>query len=204
MSAEGRPAGKGPGMSKGSGAGRDQPSKASVGPDPTAARGIALVALTIVVGFFLLAKGLDSEDAIVDLDSGSVVTTTEPGGDPDTSGDDGGTPALTIITPTTRPPADVRVLVANGSGVARAASRISDQLQPGGYVILDPTNAPETAATVVYFAEGFQADAEAVATTLGAAKTSVQAMPDPRPAEIEGSDQADVLVQLGPDVASAG
>lgn len=174
-------------------------------PDPTAARGIALVALAVIAGFFLLAKGLDTEGALVNTDTGEVVR-DEPddtGDDTDTTTDDGGTD-VSVLTPTTRPPADVAVLVANGSGVARAASRISEQLQPFGYLMLDPTNGSNTSSTLVYYVEGFQADAEAVAATLGVDVTNVAPMPDPVPSDIVGVADASVLVHLGPDIAPAG
>jgi hypothetical protein len=52
----------------------------------------------------------------------------------------------------------------------------------------------------VYYTEGFQAEAQAVAASLGAPAEAVQPMPTPPPvADIQG---AQVLVVLGPDIAA--
>jgi hypothetical protein len=176
------------------------------GPDATAARGIALVALAMIVGVFLLLKGFDSEGTLVDGDTGQPVTTEDGqnGDDGESPTTDGGGPDVSVLTPTTRPPADVSVLVANGSGVARAAAGVSDQLQPLGYVMLDPTNGSDTSTTLVYYVEGYQADAEAIATRLGVDVTNVAPMPEPLPGDIVGVADAKVLVHLGPDKAPAG
>lgn len=165
------------------------------------------MALALILGFFLLAKGLDAEDALIDADTGDHVSPSASGDGDDVNGDtdpETGGPSVSVLTPTTRPAAEVSVLVANGSGIARAAGRVSEQLQPKGYVILDPTNAPETATTFVFYAEGYQADAEGVAVALGVAVANVVPMSDPPPAEIAGAGTANVLVQLGPDVVPSG
>jgi hypothetical protein len=175
------------------------------GPDATAARGIALVALAMIVGVFLLLKGFDSEGTLVDGDTGQPVTTDEGqnGDDGESPTTDGG-PDVSVLTPTTRPPADVSVLVANGSGVSGAAAAISERLQPNGYVMLDPTNGSDTSTTLVYYVEGYQADAEAIATSLGVDVTNVAPMPEPLPGDIVGVADAKVLVHLGPDLTTAG
>jgi len=175
----------------------------SIAPEPTAARGIALVVLAIAIGFFLLAQGLDSEGSIVDTDTGDAVKEERS---PDTTLEtvpDDGSPATSVLTPTTRPAAEVSVLVANGSGVAGAAGRVTEQLQQFGFVMIEAANAPKTSVTVVYYVEGFQAEGESIAGKLGVDATSVQPMPEPVP-PIDGVGEAKVLVQLGPDVAPAG
>lgn len=222
MSEEGRPPNKGAKASKKKAAPGKRPSKGAKGagrkpapkpagekrvaasaPDPTAARGIALVLLAIVLGFFLLAKGLDSEGAIVDTETGDVV---KDDGSDDTTVDtvpDDGTPATSVLTPTTRPAAEVKVLVANGSGVSGAAGRVSEQLQPFGFLMVEPSNAPSTSVTIVYYAPGYQGEGEAVAAKLGVDAANVQPLPVPAP-PINRIGDANVVVQLGPDVAPAG
>ncbi len=175
---------------------------ASASADPTAARGIALVVLAVVIGFFMLAKGLDAEDAIVDLDTGDVVKEEEatqetvPGETvPESNG-----PTESVLTPTTHVPAEVAVLVGNGSGVSGAAGAVSEQLQPSGYRLVEPSNAPQTTVTTIFYGEGYQADAEAVATSLGVDLANVKPMPQPPP-PVDRLADANVFVQLGPDKA---
>jgi hypothetical protein len=106
-----------------------------------------------------------------------------------------------VTTPVSvRPPNQVKVFVANAAGVQGAAGRTADALIAAGYAAV-PGNSPTRAeATAIYYTEGFEAEAQAVAATLGVPATSVQPMPTPPPvAEIEGSQ---VLVVLGPDIAT--
>ncbi len=99
-----------------------------------------------------------------------------------------------------RPPNQVKVFVANAAGVQGAAGRAADTLKAAGYVAVAGNSPTRVDTTTVYYTEGFQAEAQAVAATLGVPATSVQPMPTPPPvADIQG---AQVLVVLGPDVAT--
>ena len=116
---------------------------------------------------------------------------------------DGGT--ATSSTTTTAPPRDpaqVKVLVANGSDVNGAAGAESDALEALGYVAANPTNAEPVPATVVYYTVGYQAEAEALATAIGAPATSVTPLPTPAP--VADMQLANILVVIGPDLASKG
>lgn len=160
-------------------------------------RGVVLVAVAIVLGFFVLRAIDDTGGAP------GVTTDTEAtaGGEPE----DSETPPETEAPPEPRPPAEVVVLVANASGVSGAAGAQRDILAGAGYQTLEPTNATEAIeATQVLSAPGFEVDAAALASQIGAPPESVQPLtelpaldaPPPDPAAVN------VIVMLGPDLAS--
>lgn len=168
-------------------------------------RGIALIAVAVVLGFVLLSSGLDDDGTSVEAggtDRTTTTTTTAAGGTDGTAPE--GTTDTTSAVP--KPPNEVRVLVANGSGVQGAAGTLNDAIKAKGYIGLDPKNAAaKVPATVVYFAEGFQREAAAVATAIGADPAAIQPLPNPPPLEDPATLQdANVLIVLGPDVAQPG
>ncbi len=173
-------------------------------PDPTAVRGIVLVVVAVIIGFFMLAKGLDTESAIVDLDTGDVVKPDDKPQEtvPGQTVPDGTGPTDSVLTPTTRLAAEVAVLVGNGSGVSGAAGAVTEQLQPLGYKFVEPSNAAQTPTTIIYYGEGYQADAEAIAASLGVDVANVKPMPEPAP-PVDRIAEANVFIQLGPDKAPA-
>jgi hypothetical protein len=92
------------------------------------------------------------------------------------------------------------VLVANGTDVSGLAGRVATKLRVAGYDTLASTNASiKVQATSVFYVPGFQADAEAVANTIGAPPSAVKAMPAQLPVGSLGG--ADVLVLAGPDIS---
>jgi LytR cell envelope-related transcriptional attenuator len=164
-----------------------------------AGRGLLLIAVAVIVGVLLLRNGFD------DTGGASSAPTTSGGGavtsvSPDTTAVDGSTDSTEPTTPTSvRPPNQVKVFVANAAGVQGAAGRASDTLKAAGYVAVAGNSPTRVDTTTIYYTEGFQGEANAVAAALGAPPTSVQPMPTPPPvADIQG---AQVLVVLGPDVA---
>src|SRR5690606_37859071 len=104
----------------------------------------------------------------------------------------------TTTTAVAKPPAEVPVLVANGSGATGVAAANAEKLRAAGYTDVETTNAPTTNRTNVYYAAGAQADAQAVATALSLEQATVVAMPAPPPVEPAG---ATVLVVIGTDRA---
>ena len=155
-----------------------------------AARGGALVAVAVVIGFLLLwqggvggsgdavitADGSESTDAIgsdtVDEDTtGDAAAATDDG-----TGEDAAAPDDTVDTapeetippaPVTRPPGDVKVAVANGVGEAGLAGARASVLSTTGYVTVAANAAAETAQSQVYYVEGYGEDAQAIAVELG-------------------------------------
>ena len=170
------------------------------------ARGIAVLATAVVIGFLLLLNtgGTSGANGPVSADKSPKV---------DTSGIDGGTTTTTSARTTTtsatsagdRKPGDVSVLVLNADGPAGSAGVASKTIGAAGYKMGTPTNA-NTGITLttsaVYYAEGFQAEATAVARVLGKPASVVAPMPSPVPGT--GADKADVVVVLGKDTIPAG
>jgi hypothetical protein len=111
-------------------------------------------------------------------------------------------------TPTTtaaRPASQVRVLVANGAGVANLGARIRGQLNQAGYNTTKPAvDAPtqNNATSSVYFQAGFEADAIQLATAvLDLPQTAVQPLSQTAP-PVPATDlvNVDVLIVAGQDI----
>jgi len=162
---------------------------------------VAVIATAVIIGLFVLRNGFDQSDS-----DGADVATEAPSADDGstaaTDGGGGGGSPETTAPPVTHPAGEVTVLVANASGVQGAAGELSTTIGEGGYVTLDPTNAPaEVAASQVQYAPDFQADALALATAIGVPAEAVVPITDPPPVELSG---AQVLVVLGPELATGG
>jgi hypothetical protein len=155
-------------------------------------RGLVLVAVAAVLGFFLLR-------AIDDSGSGIVVET-----DTSTSEDAAGatTPESSETTaPPIRPQSEVIVIVANASGVSGAARTQTDRVTAASYQAVEPANAPEgmeLSNTEILPSAGFEQEAARLATELGLPPESVKPMTDPPPVDMAG---ANILVLLGTDIA---
>jgi hypothetical protein len=168
------------------------------------ARGVALIATAVIIGLFILRNGFEQPDTD-DGDVAAEESSADGGGTAVTDGGGGGggegTPETTA-PPVTRPAGEVTVLVANASGVQGAAGELSTTIGEGGYVTLEPTNAPaEVAASQVQFVPDYEADAVALATAIGVPAEAVVPITDPPPVELGG---AQVLVVLGPELATGG
>jgi hypothetical protein len=160
-------------------------------------KGVILVVLAVVIGFALLQDD-DSSTAQV-----SVGAEDDPAaGDDDGEGDEiDETTSSTTAAP--RPPAEVKVLVANGSETTGAAGSTSEALAALGYVTGNPTNANDLVQqTVVFFEPGYQAEAEVLAEALGLETSAAQ--PIPTPAPVTDMQLSNVLVVVGPDIATTG
>ena len=175
---------------------RRQP-QASPPPQGSVVKGAILVVVAVAIGFALLQ------------DDDSAATQVEVGAEDDpiqADDDDGeGTDSSSTTTTTAPPkePAEVKVLVANGSDVDGAAGAQTDALEALGYVTADPTNTEQkVTATVVYYTVGFQAEAEALAESLGVEPTAVQPLPTPAP--VPDLQLSQLVVVVGPDIATTG
>jgi hypothetical protein len=126
------------------------------------AGGLMLVAM--IVGIVVLQK---VDKTKVDKVATGTEAVTTPN---DTSGED---PTGTEVTTTTlalvqRDPALVKVIVTNGSGVNKAAKKVSDFLVPQRFQMLTPRDANQrNYADTVFFLPGFEAEAQAIANVLG-------------------------------------
>ncbi|MGK2930151.1 MAG: LytR C-terminal domain-containing protein [Acidimicrobiales bacterium] len=158
------------------------------------AKGVILVVVAVLIGFGLLqdqdsstaqvAVGADDDPATVDEGDGAEVVES------------------TTTTAPARPPSEVKVLVANGSEVNGAAGAQADALEALGYVTANPANAELVPATVVYFTPGYQAEAEELAAAINADPAAVTALPTPAP--VADMQLSNVLVVVGPDLATTG
>lgn len=152
--------------------------------------GAVLILIAVVIGVVLLVRGYGEEGSLVstgdDSEQAATTTTVDPNA------------TTTTAPPAVRPPAEVTVMVANGAGVSGAAGNLQAQLQGDGYTQVETTNASPVTTTLVYYVEGAQAEAEALAAALGTDPAAVRVMPAEPPADPAG---AELLVVLGPDLA---
>ncbi len=158
----------------------------------SAIKGAILVAVAVVIGLVLLR---DDGASTGQLAVGAA-------DDPAVDTGDTTTTAPTTTTSPARAPAEVKVLVANGSSVNGAAGSQTTELEALGYVTASPTNAERVQQSVVYFTEGYQAEAEALAESIGLAPESTAALPTPAP--VGDMQQSNLLLVVGPDLATAG
>lgn len=161
-----------------------------------AARGAGLLAVALILGIVLL----HAFDTGTDPYSSSL-RALAPASTSTTARTRAVTPSSTT-TQATRPPSEVKVLPANGSGTVGAGGKAGDVLKKAGYDVLAAVNTTRTVqSSTVEFAPGFEVDARAVAQVLGLAPAAVKAMPSPPP--VADTRGVDVLVVVGPDLARA-
>jgi hypothetical protein len=153
-------------------------------------RGLALILVAVLLGVVLL-RSTDRTTPFTATATGDEKTTTT------TAPDDDGT--STTEPPPVHDPAEVSILVANGSGTNGAAARIAGSLAASNFVLKTSTNTKTPAsASIVYYAAGYEADAQAIAKLL-TPQPGVEAMPAELPvADLAG---AQILVVVAADLA---
>lgn len=180
-----------------------------------AARGVMLIAVAVVIGIILLAKGFDgsstaSAPPIVTTTAAPTVTTT-PAGSAETSttaadSTDTTTSAAPVAPAVSlRPPAEVKVVVANGSQVNGAAGAAKGELTTAGYVA-EAKNAVTSPIelSAVYYLAGYKEEAKAVARILGGTEALLREAPADPLALIKspaGLEDFQIFVILGTDKA---
>jgi hypothetical protein len=178
----------------------DDPGPGLPGAGGATMRGALLIAVAVVVGFVLLAKGFEGGF----LPTSSETPSEDAANDDEepAEGEDGeeGTTTATTATPTTHAVAAVRVIVLNSTGPSGSAGAATETLAAAGYVTLDADDAGDqnVQVTAIYAQPGFEADAAAIATALG-----ITAAPQPMPAPPPPPAPADanVVIVLGADFA---
>lgn len=172
---------------------RRRPTEPTVNP----ARGAALVVVAVLLGLVLLRNGLDTSEVVTSNGSDSSSDSSDDGGTDDAS--DSGEETTTTLA--ARPPAEVSVVVLNGTSVSGAAGKYSTAIGTAGYQMLEPGDAAtKIPATQVFFAPGFEMEAAAVALAAGVPATvTPAALPTPPPGEV---GTANVVVVIGADIAS--
>jgi len=196
--------------------------KSGVGLGPSngsaAPRGIILIVVASVLGVLLLWKGIDGPTSDIASSSSSspttTVTETESGAEEgvegegsesdllDITGDPTTTTTTTLFPPT--PPAEVQVLVANGSGISGGAGIVTDMLIPKGYTTLPAANAILTDDSGIYFRTGMSAEARIIQEQLAPGYPNVLKQMPTGGLEVPDStadrvEQADVVIILGSD-----
>src|SRR5688500_12031975 len=159
-----------------------------------AMRGALLIVAAVLLGAGLLANGFRDDDAAsVSGSSPNTTRTTVPG-------------ATSSTVVQAHDPAQVKVLVLNGSGKAGVAKAGKDQLAAANYTVLEPGNAAGGTVTssIVYFVAGYDADAGTIAAKLGLAASAAQPLPTPLPPSIADAQGANVVVIVGTDAPIAG
>lgn len=76
-----------------------------------------------------------------------------------------------------RAPAEVKVMVINAARISGIATQGSELLSPIGYQMLKPGNGNSVAESVVFYVEGYEADAAAVAVVLNMGETAIAPLP---------------------------
>lgn len=168
---------------------RRRPTEPTVNP----ARGAALVVIAVVVGLLLLRNGLDTSEVVTSSKDNSAKDSGKEAKDDSTE--------TTETTVAVKSPAEVTVIVLNGTSVSGAAGKYSTAIGTAGYQMLEPGDAAtKIPATQVFFTPGYEREAAAVALAAGAPGTvTPAALPTPPPGEVGA---ANVVVVIGADLAS--
>lgn len=189
--------------------------------NPAAApRALLLVVVALVIGLVLLWKAVDSDvgtvvvpepaggDVSVQVDETPDVVDTEVPADsaevvPTTEAPPVTTTTAALLFPT-KSPSEVKVLVANGSGIGGAAGAVTDMLNPRGYALESPANANPTDVSGVYYRASFADDARMVMEVIAPGNPDLLSqMPSGGLSVPDGTldrlANADVVVILGSD-----
>jgi len=110
------------------------------------------------------------------------------------------TTTTTKNTTGTVPKSQVSVQVANGTTVSGLAGTYTTKLQLLGWNTLPRLNGPTETATVVYYHPGFLWAAQEIASELAVPATAAKPIGTATP--VPGATGDDIVVILGPDVAS--
>jgi len=186
-----------------------------------AGKGILLLGFFVAIGVFVLSEGFNDastnsahsqETPVVEEDeeesessSTSEAGSSEeasPAGDGASSASPSSTESVSSGESVLHPPAEVRVLVVNGTNVSGAASAIKEVLvSDQGYNGLAPVNDTSeevSIESVVYFANGYEFDARNISIIINVEPENVLPMPAVLP--VTDLSEANILVLLGSDL----
>lgn len=173
-----------------------------------AARGIAVIVGAVLLGVFLMVRGVDDNSVAAAADAVEAET-------PDES-EDSTTPAVADVVTTLPPeeaeavdttlgaqrnPAEVLTLALNGTDPIQSgvAGGTRDRLVVAGYAAANPKNADTPGPSVILFVEGFESDARAIADVFGADPALVVKPFDAATSPIADTQSANVIVMAGSD-----
>ena len=183
-----------------------------------AGKGVLLIIAVITVGIIVLNQGFDK-----DISASSVTVpspqetqeteeqnqeieqeTTIP---PEVSSEENNGGEVNEVSPATstsvlHPPAEVRVLVANGTEVTGAAGATLDTLVANagynGVGAVNDLGEEVLLETFVYYSQGYDLDAQNVRLIINADSSNVLPLPETLP--IDDLSDANVLVHVGADL----
>ena len=186
-----------------------------------AGKGVLLILVVIAMGIFALSEGFE-DNSIQEASQLSQTSQTEQqsqeeneeevsndSSSDEISGSEEGSEGSTVtseessgVTQVLHPPAEVRVLVANGTEVTGAAGATLDTLVASegynGVQAVNDNSEEVIAITYVYYSQGYELDALNVALIINAKSESVLPMPLELP--IDDLLDANVLVHVGADL----
>ena len=186
-----------------------------------AGKGVILILVVIAMGIFALSEGFE-DNSIQEASQLSQTSQAEQqsqeeneeevsndSSSDEISGSEEGSEGSTVtseessgVTQVLHPPAEVRVLVANGTEVTGAAGATLDTLVASegynGVQAVNDNSEEVIAITYVYYSQGYELDALNVALIINAKSESVLPMPLELP--IDDLLDANVLVHVGADL----
>jgi len=177
-----------------------------------AAFAVAVVTL-VAVGTRPSVSGVPTPTTFSATGSGSTPTTpttaaggtatTAPASAPHSHHHASASAPTTTVPPYTGAKSAVSVVVANGTSTSGLAAHFSSLVGGSGWSMKTPVNTttPQT-TSVVYYASGEQAAADAIASAVGVKPSQVLPMASSVP--VSGVTGTDVVVVIGQDLASAG
>lgn len=149
-------------------------------------KALVLIVVAVVLGVVLL-RADRGPSQLATAGASSSTSTTAP-------------PTTTTTVPAVKPSAAVKVLVANGGTVNGAATFFTDKLGTLGWGTLAPTTTTTAVgASAVYYTNGQQGAAAAIAHELSLAASVVQPLSSAVP--VSGTTAASVVLVVGPDLA---
>jgi hypothetical protein len=115
----------------------------------------AVILVAVVVVGVILLRGAFPESTGAPIGAGSSTgTSSSPGGSVSPS---------VSASASLRPEGTIRVQVLNGTSVLGLANDVTIVIRGDGYKTSNPDNAPTANKTIVYYQDGYKADAEALA-----------------------------------------
>lgn len=183
-----------------------------------AGKGVLLIVAVIAVAIIVLNEGFDENNSAT---SAPIISTqetsdmeqrnqeveeettdsTEVASD-ENSGDVASEGSPTTSTSVLHPPAEVRVLVANGTEVTGAAGATLDTLVANagfnGVGAVNDLGEEVLLETFIYYGQGYDLDAQRVRLIINSDKNNVLPMPEILP--IDDLSDANVLVHVGSDL----
>jgi len=173
---------------------RPRGPRTSIAAPNNATLGAVVAVIALLLGFLIL-RDVNADSSPSGGGGGGDVTDSVPTGD---TLDPASTTTIEFSV------SGFKIQVANASGVARSAAKMTTDLQGLGYVVQPPLNTapgtPRRSTTGVFYLAGCEAGAENVKQVLGG-NVEVGAMPSPVPLETGDLDDACVLILVGTDLA---